>query len=257
MAKEIALKAGKLIMDYYKKQNFSVKDKGGFKNYVTDADTAAEKLIMGELTKAFPDYGFIGEETFDGKKVDKEFVWIVDPLDGTRNFVEGTDQFGVMIGLAHKGKPVLGVVYMPFYDYLYYAEKGKGAFCNGKKINVSNRSFEESEFTCQTYIINDEEIQGLYDKVTNKEIYVAGSAGFKICLISQGEFDIFLTKKKFLKEWDLCGPMAILEEAGGKGTDVKGKIVTYNRGESDFPESMVFSNGLVHKEVLERINSQS
>ena len=256
IAKVVALKAGKLIMEFYDNKNYTVKDKGGFpEDYFTEADTAAEKLIFSEIKKEFPNHGFIGEESFDNKKVDKEFVWIIDPIDGTREFVNGTGEFAVHIGLAKNGKPVLGVVYVPVKNKLYYAEKGKGAFLNDKKIYVSIRkTMEELIPISGTRSIKNKESRSLFEKTTMPKEYLGGT-GNKICAIAEKVYDFTMFRKQRRSEWDLCAPEIILEEAGGKITDFDGNKLEYNRGRDDYDKGILVSNGPYHKQLLEQLNS--
>lgn len=242
-------------MDFYNKQNFSVENKEGFENFVTDADKDAEDLIKAELMKHFPDHGFRAEETANDSS-DKEFVWIVDPMDGTRHFVQRKDTFTILIGLAHKGKPILGVVYAPNLDKLYWAEKGKGAFLNGERIRTSNiNKPTENRVACSQVFKRDEELRSYYNKIPRKSFEFIGSAGYKVCLVADGTKEFYLGKANFLKEWDLCARAIILEEAGGKITHFDGRELVFNKEEDDFSQGFIASNGKMHEELLKFINS--
>ncbi|MBC8494730.1 hypothetical protein H8D36_01095 [archaeon] len=254
VAKETILKAGKLIMDFYTKQNFSVENKEGFENFVTDADKDAEDLIKAELMKHFPDHGFRAEEIANDPS-DKEFVWIVDPLDGTRNFVKRKGEFAVHIGLAYKGESILGVVYVPTRNRLYFAEKGKGAFCNNEPIKVSNNNMNNIRGVTTSSSTYYEELIVVNNKIPYKELAIRGSAGHKFCLVAEGVAEIFITPKNFLKEWDFCAPAIILKEAGGKITTFDGKELIFNRKKLDYDQGVLGSNSIIHEELLSLINS--
>ncbi|MBC8500374.1 MAG: inositol monophosphatase [Nanoarchaeota archaeon] len=256
IAKEIALKAGKLIMDFYNKKDPGIiEDKGGFyQNYLTEADQASEKLIFEELKKHFPNYGFIGEETAN-ESSDKKLVWIVDPIDGTKGFVNKTDQFGVQIGLARNGEVILGVVYLPALKKLFHAKKGKGAFLNDKRIHVSKIDrIEDFRVGISRRALHDKNLHMLFDKIKGKEKEYADSIAYKWSKIAEGESEVSLVKKRASKEWDLCAPAIIVQEAGGKVTTFSGKYVTFNKEKIDYPEGIIASNNTIHEDLLKLFN---
>jgi len=255
VAIKVVKKAGKLVMDFYNKQNYKVETKGGYyENFVTDADKQAEILIIEELKKHFPNHGFRAEE-FNTTQSDKKSVWIIDPVDGTRNFVKRDGEFAVMIGLSVKGTAQLGVVLVPDKNMLYYAERGKGAYKNDVKIQVSNNGYDNMRAAVNRNIKHDKEIQKINEKVPFKLFNRIGSIGYKICLVAEGEYDAFLSKLGYGKEWDLCAPSIILQEAGGKITLQNGEIPTYNRKEEGYSLPIISSNGKVHQQILDKLNS--
>ncbi|MBU0472377.1 MAG: inositol monophosphatase [Nanoarchaeota archaeon] len=254
-AKQTALKAGKIILDFYEKKNFTVEDKGGhYQNYLTEADKASEKLIEELLSKQFPDYGFRGEETAN-EPSEKRFVWIVDPLDGTKGFVNHTNFFGVQIGLTKNGEVVLGVVYLPVFKELFWAVKGKGAFLNDKKISVSKRKEPtDLKLAVSVRALHDENLKQLFDKIKTTHRKYSDSLAYKWTCIARGESDAHLVKPNSSAEWDICAPKIIVEEAGGKVTTFSGKKVTFNRNRINYPEGILVSNKLFHKELLKVLN---
>ena len=251
-AKKTALKAGKLVLEYYKSRDFTVEDKGEIPfDYLTEADEEAQQLIIKELRDRFRDHGFRAEEEPYTRKSNKEYVWIIDPIDGTREFVRRTGQFCVQIGLTKNGRVIAGVVYFPVTKKLFYAERGKGAFLNDKKIVVSNiDKVEDMSMGVSSRISYDEDLIALYDKIKVGNKDIVHSTGRKICLIAEGEYDVTLFKDYANKEWDFCAPAIILEEAGGKVSGPNGKELVYNREETDYPFPILCSNGVIHEELL-------
>lgn len=250
-AKKLARKAGEAIMEIYKDEvavKYKAKD-----DPVTVADITANKIIIDGLKKF--DYGILSEESADNKlRLSNERVWIIDPLDGTKDFIEKTDEFTVMIGLSAKGESVLGVVYSPVKDNLYYAEKDKGAFMQSrddvKALEVSkNDDVREARMLVSRHHLG--EAEGIISKNLGiKEIVPCGSAGLKIALMaaSQGELNINASSKTW--EWDLCAVDIILKEAGGKLTDIKGNKFIYNKEDARNLNGYVASNKLIHRRVL-------
>lgn len=246
---EVAIKAakvaGSIAMDYFKKP--IEKRRKSLKEIVTEADFACEKRIKKILQKEFPDYSFLGEETGSVEKK-SEFVWVVDPIDGTNNFAHRFPYFCISIGLAKDNLPVAGVVYNPVLKDLYYAERGKGAYLNGERISVSKNKklidclvetgfpYEEMNLAQKTL----QHISKLLGKING--IRRSGSAALDMCYIARGAVDAFFCYA--LKPWDITAATIILEEAGGKITNFKGD--SYNVFTSD----IVASNGFVHKELL-------
>ena len=134
---QIVREASRLMV----RKGFSVKEKGTVENIVTTSDFAVQDFLTEKLSALLPGSGFLCEEE-DLEDLDHEYVWIIDPIDGTANYARGNENCCVSVALALGGEPVLGVVYSPWRGELYSAEKGRGAFCNGKPIHVSDRSFE-------------------------------------------------------------------------------------------------------------------
>ena len=138
-AKVAARNAGKILMKYYESSDKEIKMKGA-NNPVTVADQEADKYLFNFLTNEFPEYGWLSEETLDTQeRLEKNRVWVVDPLDGTKEFIEGVPHFSVSIGLVENGEPVIGVIYNPATEEMFSCEKGKGVYLNGEKVSVSNK----------------------------------------------------------------------------------------------------------------------
>ncbi len=250
IVKEIAKKAGELLLRYYN-QDYSIDIKNDDpEDFVTEADKKSEELIISELKRYFPEHGFLGEESFLGGKIDKDYVWVIDPMDNTKGFVKKSGDFSVQIGLCYQGKVILGIVYLPALDQMYYAEKSEGAFLNGEKIKVSSiNKISKFKSMSSSRILKDEGLKKLYDKVGCANELVGG-AGKKICLVAQGKIELVIYKANSAKEWDYCAPGIILTEAGGRISLSDGSEVLFNRGKEDYNLAIVASNNVVHDKVL-------
>jgi 3'(2'), 5'-bisphosphate nucleotidase len=246
-------------MKYYHQKDLvvSIKEpdnKDEFIDYLTEADQNAEKLIKKELGLLYPGYGFLGEESFEGKIFDEDFVWIVDPIDNTKGFVRKEGDFSVQIGLSYKGRGVLGVVYLPLQNKIYYAEKNSGAYCNGEQINVSEISdLVKASTKSSARIVDSKRLKELYDKIECKEKKILSGAGLKICLVGSGDIDFVIFKEDSAKEWDFCSPYVILKEAGGEMTLLDGSDLKFNKGISSYEQPVIISNGKIHEKLLEKL----
>ena len=190
LAKETAIKAGVLILKYFN-ADYEIQNKS-YNNPVTTADKEADKLIKKTLLAANPNYGWLSEETKDSPdRLEKKFVWVVDPIDGTKEFIKGIPEFVVSIGLVKNGEPVVGVIYNPITKEIFSAKKNGGSFLNDRKL---------------------------------KSI---GSVAYKLALVAAGKADIFATLKP-KNEWDICAAHCIINESGGKLIDLDGNSRIYN-----------------------------
>jgi len=222
-----AKKAGEIIMKFYKTK-LSVKEKSP-NNPVTKADLAANEIINEILTKQYPSFGWLSEETKDSsERLNKEFVWIIDPIDGTKEFIEGIPNFSISIGLVQNGVPIMGVLYNPATNELFYAQKNNGAYYNNKIVTCSlNNNISDINIVISRSEMN----AGLWDKYnsTTKNKIEIGSVAYKLGLISAGKYDFFATLKP-KNEWDICAGHIILEEAGGVLKNIKNfKAPIYNQ----------------------------
>lgn len=246
---KIAKEAGDILLAYYGK-NINITEKEN-KTPVTEADIAADKFIRESLKKQFS-YPILSEETVDNKKrLKSNLIWIVDPLDGTRNFIEKTGQFTVVIGLAQNERPVLGVVYQPTTKKLYFSRKGSGAFVEqnnaARKISVS----DISEIS-KTKLVTSH-IDKCMRKIGLAKIEYIGSLALKGCLIAEGQYDAYFTIQSKMSEWDTCAPELIITEAGGKVSDIRGNTLLYNQIDVLRSKGVIMDNGFMHNKLIKKI----
>ena len=195
-------------------------------NFVTAADKRAEETIYDELAKARPGYGFIGEEGGARDGADKANVWIVDPLDGTTNFLHGIPHFAVSIALQRDGAIVAGLIYNPANDDLYLAEKGKGAYLNDQRIRVAGRKqLSESVIACGLphigrgdFNLSQAEMAELQPKVAGLRRF--GAASLDLAFVAAGHFDGYWERN--LSSWDVAAGIILVREAGGYVSDIDG-----------------------------------
>ena len=217
-----AKEAGKIVKAHYGNAG-----KLGFKNprsIVTKVDILSEKKIIEIISKKYTNHSFLTEESGQIKK-DSEYLWIVDPIDGTTNFVSGLGNFAVCIALAKNNEVLMGAVYDPCPDNMYFAEKGKGAFLNNKKIRVSKKK-ELKDVILAFNLPSNEKISSdtliLLSKIYGnfRGIRNFGAAALNMCYLAEGKFDAYFTKS--IKAWDVAAAKLIVEEAGGKVTNFDG-----------------------------------
>ncbi len=246
-----ATEAGAAELQRFFNGTFKISNKEGVNNLVTEADHAAEKAIIEEITKDFPDHFILSEEAGEIKTA-SEYKWIIDPIDGTVNFANGIPICCVSIALEYKGEIILGAVYNPNMNEFFLAEKGTGATLNGKKIQVSDKTtvIKSCLVTGFPYTYLDEPygpIQ-IFEKLIRQGIPVRrlGSAAIDLCWVAAGRFDGFYEHK--LAAWDSAAGYLIVEEAGGKVTDFKGEKY------SPYQPHIVATNGKIHDELLKVVN---
>jgi myo-inositol-1(or 4)-monophosphatase len=226
LAKEAAIEAGELILNYYK-ADYEIKDKG-YHNPVTTADYAADTCLREILTEARPEYGWLSEETVDSpERLTKKRVWVVDPLDGTKEFIEGVPHFVVSIALVENGTPIVGVLYNPVTGEMFSAAQDEGSQLDGESIQCTTK-----DDVGEMVILNSrsETRRGLWDPYleTFGELRAIGSVAYKLGLTAAGKADIFASLRP-KNEWDICAGNCIINEAGGKLIDLKGNHVSFNQ----------------------------
>jgi 3'(2'), 5'-bisphosphate nucleotidase len=252
VAVRLARQAGAAIMDYYR-EGVEVDYKPGDEP-VTVADEAADRIISGGLRAAFPDDGLLSEESEDDPaRLDKERVWIVDPLDGTTEFIGETDEFAVQIALTVHGRPVLGVVYQPVQELLLYARQGHDAYQeqDGLRTRLHVSAEPDPQRMCLVASRSHfSDLVGAAQQVLGiQRVERVGSVGHKVGLLARGHCDLYLATR-VCKEWDLCAPHALLEGAGGLLTDLYGDAIVYNKPEVSECRGLVGSNGLAHARIV-------
>jgi 3'(2'), 5'-bisphosphate nucleotidase len=245
-------KASKVVMDIYH-DDFTINIKND-NSEVTNADIASENLIREELHKHFPTYSILSEETADDlERIDNDYCWIVDPIDGTKDFVNKTDNFAINIALAYKNEIVLGMISVPCKKLIYYAIKGQGAYKitndNIEKIHVSKNVDKLTMVTSKFFSKGNSKYEN--DKLINKMVSIGSS--YKACLIAEGQADICIKEDPYTKEWDTAPSEIILREAGGIMTNLFGEVIKYNKKDVYNHEGFIIANS---NEVLNHFKKE-
>ena len=233
---QVALEAAKktipTILEIYNSKELGVEIKED-NSPVTKADKAADKIIREYLHEHFPSYALLTEESVDDKsRLENDYVWIVDPIDGTKEFVAHSDEFTVNIGLAYKHETVLGVIIIPVTGEIYYASRGHGAFYqkDGKtfKIHCNSRVNDITTLVSRFHSNADEQamIKKHSDRIKHQRVV---GASIKGCIIAKGEAEMSYRFSNNTKEWDTCAMQAIVEQAGGLILKFNGEPIRYNR----------------------------
>jgi 3'(2'), 5'-bisphosphate nucleotidase len=255
-AKELAVGAGDILLDHYG-QSIAVQWKGRG-DPVTAADKAASRFITQELKRRFPGDGLLSEEEKDDtSRLSRSRVWIVDPMDGTAEFVAGRDEFAVMIGLAVDGQPVLGVVYQPTDKKLYYAATGTGAVLeqrgSRRPLRISPEADPSRIVIAVSRSHDSARAKRVRDELQIQSTLPFGSAGLKIGKICEGIAHLYVVIGAGTSQWDSCAPQAILHEAGGRMTDVLGNPLQFNTADPRNLNGLVASNRVIHERVIESL----
>ncbi|MCK4578223.1 MAG: 3'(2'),5'-bisphosphate nucleotidase CysQ [Candidatus Marinimicrobia bacterium] len=250
-AVDAAREAGKILRGYYK-ADYQIRDKG-FRNPVTTADYASNHYLEERLRSSYPEYGWLSEETVDSSdRLQRERLWVVDPLDGTKEFIEGVPNFVVSIALVEAGQPVLGVLHNPVTNETFSAAKGMGAHLDGDAITVSSlTNLAEAE------ILNSrsETRRGLWKPYKHhfRALKPVGSVAYKLGLVAAGRGDMFATLRP-KSEWDICAGHCILREAGADLKVVTGKDLTYNQKKVVIKPGLVAGNAAIMAKFIKLYN---
>lgn len=244
VARDAALAAGKTLLDRFDQdKQVSYKGRG---NIVTDVDTAVERQVFSLLSPEFPDAGLLGEES-TGVRADDGLVWIVDPLDGTRNYASGIPFYSVVVGLALDGEPLLGVNYDPVREEMFHAERGNGAFLNDDRITVSTKTSIADSILGMELSNNNEGAANGLDVVRSiwpdmQTLRVMGSAALAISYVAAGRTDLFFHHQ--LELWDQIAGLLLVEEAGGVVTDRTGRRAGLRS------DGLIASNRALHRQFI-------
>jgi myo-inositol-1(or 4)-monophosphatase len=241
-----------LKRDFGEVENLQVSLKGPA-NFVTAADRRAEETLYAELIKARPGYSFLGEEGGAREGADKSHRWIVDPLDGTTNFLHGIPHFAISIALERDGVVVAGLVYNPANEELFIAEKGKGAFLNDQRIRVAGRkNLSDAVIACGLphrgrgdIALARKETAALQEQVAGLRRF--GAAALDLAWVAAGRLDGYWERE--IKPWDMAAGLILVREAGGFATDCGGGEVMFALGD------IVAGNDAVHKELLRTLKA--
>lgn len=253
VAIELARKAGADILLHYA-EDFAVEYKSRG-DPVTQADRDANQIIVEGLHSAFPDDGILAEESGGSTdRLSKRRLWCVDPLDGTREFVDRNGEFVVMIGLAIDGEARLGVVYQPTNDLLW-AGYGDEAFLEARGVRTPLRPSKRLAMREATVVASrshlSKTVQQIADTMGVARVTQVGSVGLKMARVASAEADIYISASDQTHEWDACAPEAILRAAGGRVTDTFGDPLRYNKQDTRTPRGMLATNGPLHAAVVD------
>jgi myo-inositol-1(or 4)-monophosphatase len=251
VAEAAAKEAGAIVKHYYEKpiEQVAKSDKGAGRdeNWLTQADSESDEILKRRLLEAFPDDGWLSEETADTKeRLGKKRVWIVDPLDGTREFTLKVPEFCVCVALVEDGRPVVGVEFNPATNQLYSAARGAGTTLNGAPVRVSSIA---QVALAKVLASRSEDKRGEWDPFKQYcHVILTGSVAFKLAEIAAGNGDatFTLTPKN---EWDICAGSILVEEAGGKVTGLDGEPLVFNQP-SPLRPGMIASNRVLHDGLM-------
>jgi myo-inositol-1(or 4)-monophosphatase len=251
VAIQAALRAGTLLRQGFDTV-FEIQFKEGKQNLVTEYDKVSEETIISTISNHFPEHAILAEESGDIRKGNSPVTWIIDPLDGTVNFARNIPVFSVSIAAAIEQQIVSGVVYQPMTHELFIAEKGKGAYLNGKKMDVSKTTDLNHALMATGFPYNvDENPLSCIDRFARMQakgvpIRRLGSAAIDLCYVAAGRFDAFW--EVGLNPWDMAAGKLLVEEAGGKITHWDGsfhKVFCY--------DTLLASNELLHQKMIEHL----
>ena len=251
VAVDAARSAGAVVRRWYE-GHYTVRDKPN-DSPVTEADVEANQVIRTAIGSAFGDDGWLSEETHDSAaRLTKRRVWIIDPLDGTREFIKHIPEFCVCIALVDAGAPVVGVSYNPIRDELFAGARGLGVTLNGTPVHTSS---EANIAKAQFLISRSEADRGEWKPFEDiLRLKLTGSVAYKLALIAGGRGDatFSLTPKN---EWDVCAGAALITEAGGIMTDRYGEPLCFNNPAPSLP-GIIASNAALHAPILEVLRQQ-
>ncbi|MBF0590219.1 MAG: 3'(2'),5'-bisphosphate nucleotidase CysQ [Magnetococcales bacterium] len=221
-------------------------------NPLTEADLECDRILHQHLMGAYPDYGWLSEETTDDRsRMSRSRVWVVDPIDGTKDFIQGRKEYAISVGLVEDGLPVAACTLNPATGELFTALKGGGAFLNGKAIKTSDRT----QFDGATCLASRSELgRGEWEQFHGLlKPSPMGSVAYKLALVAAGRYDMTFTLTP-KSEWDICSGVLLVQEAGGRITNKEGEPFRFNK-DLEYPKtrSVLTSNGPLHDELLARL----
>ena len=253
-ARDLAVGAGALLLKYFATGAEVERKPDG--DPVTKADRAANDFLVAQLKSRFPGDAILSEEEPDdpGRYV-RSRIWIIDPMDGTREFIARREEFAVMIGLAVEGAPALGVVYQPATQKLYSAARGLGTTLEVSGSTVALHVSNETDPPLMTIALSrthhSPAVETVRERLGIGHAISMGSLGLKVGLICEGRAHLYLDLSGRTSQWDTCAPAALLHEAGGRITDGKGDLLRYNIPELRHRSGVIASNGPLHHRIVE------
>ena len=257
VALDLAREAGAAILNFYQGPlEIEQKSDAHDREPVTQADKVANELIVNALRREFPGDGILAEESVDTThRLDKQRVWMIDPLDGTNGFIDGNGDFAVQIGLTQDSVCVLGVVYQPLAGVLYYSVRDQGAWIlrpnrEPEQARVSNKTDPSTMRLAASRSHRSPRMDKVVNAIKVKEEVRRGSVGIKVGLIIEQQCDLYVHLSPRTKQWDTCAPEVILTEAGGRLTDLFDRPLRYNSLEVQNLNGIIASNGVAHDQIV-------
>ncbi len=248
---KIAKEAGEIVKKGYAAPVEA--DKKSAAELVTKYDKDTEKFLISKIAPLFNGYEIVGEESFKGSRLPSKAVFI-DPIDGTANFVHKIPHLAISIGFWEKGSPLMGIIYNPILNELFYAKKGEGAYFNGEKIEVAKESALQNSIIATGFPYVKHKMEKEYWWVVNsfknmlpkvRDFRRLGAAALDLCYLAQGKFNGFYEID--LKPWDVAAGILIVQEAGGKISNIEGREYSFN------DKIIVASNGAIHSAILDNL----
>jgi len=249
---ESAFAGSKVLMKYF--NNIKTVEYKGAVDPVTNADKQSQKAIISVIKSVFADHEIIAEEKDDFENKKSDYLWIIDPLDGTVNYLHGVPSFCISVGLLYKKQIISSVVYAPALKEMFVAQKGKGSFLNGKKIKVSNvktmiRSLAATGFPYYVRENSNRVIKNFTNVMLKTQgLRRFGSAAIDLAYVACGRFDFFW--EEGLKPWDIAAGILLVKEAGGKVSDYK------NKNDFLFGQNIAASNKFLHSQTIKILNEK-
>lgn len=250
VARAAAKKSSEVLMDFFGR-DYEVRSKSSY-NLVTDADFASEKEIFRIIKESFPDDAVLGEES-NSADISADHLWIVDPLDGTNNFVHGVEHFGISIAYYYRRVPEMGIVVRPPTDDWYVCRRNQGAYYNKQRARVSNdANLNEILVAVGFYYDRGQLMRGTLDamrKLFEQDIHGIrrmGTASLDLCMVGTGAFGAYFEFE--LSAWDFAAGRLFVEEAGGRVTDCRGNVLSVGKS------SILATNGLVHQTMTDFVS---
>lgn len=250
LAIDAAIIAGKIVMEIYEKDFQSI-----FKNNkepITEADIKSDKQIQNIIGPS--GHPILSEEGYDDKqRLEHKRVWIIDPLDGTSDFVNKTGEFTIMLALVNKQKPILGVIYWPTHNALYLAQKDRGSFqlLNGKwtKLSISTiSSLGKCRAVGSRHHLSKKEQSFL--EYINVDQFTSKGSSLKVIDVASGYAELYFTMTDKIKQWDTCASYCLIKEAGGNITDMLGNDLIYNTETLNHQNGILVTNGFIHDQLI-------
>jgi len=240
---------GEILLKYFQ-TDYAIRQKSK-DNPVTPADLEADKYLRETFAHQFPDDGWLSEETVDSPhRMSRRRVWVVDPLDGTKEFVKGLPEFAISVALVEDNKPRIAVIYNPARDDLFAAVKNAGAYRGGSFVKVSKR--EELQGSRVFVSRSEHSVSSFGSLQKSASLRSLGSIAYKLALVAAGEADLSISMRP-KNEWDVCAGALLVQEAGGVITDLEGNPLEFNR-QNPIINGIIAANPVLHARATKWIN---